>query len=167
MVSLVIVAGLLTATAVSVHASLQATRINSEQSEIMQAARLAVNRLVVSVRTTRAHAPTDSALAAQFASGTTVQAESMGMFDECGADVVYRYDRSTRCLMADINGTPHVLARGVQAFSIRMEPMRSAKSIRTGGGFDLLRRATMVITIAGPSQSVTMSGAAAPRQNVW
>src|SRR5688500_9811580 len=33
---------------------------------------------------------------------------------------------------------------GVEAFTVRMEPMRSAASIRTGGRWDLLKRATIL-----------------------
>ena len=59
-----------------------------------------------------------------------------------------------------------------------MEPMRSALSVRTGGPYDRLMRATILVTIrtAGnaadvnekvAAQEVTLSTSVMPRRNVW
>jgi hypothetical protein len=59
-----------------------------------------------------------------------------------------------------------------------MEPMRSATSIKTGGGYDLLKRATVNITVRTTeenslasettgTQTLTLSASVMPRRNVW
>jgi hypothetical protein len=71
-----------------------------------------------------------------------------------------------------------VLAYGVEDFNVRMEPMRSATSIKTGGGYDLLKRATVNITVrtmdtntqaseTTGTQTLTLSASVMPRRNVW
>jgi hypothetical protein len=75
-------------------------------------------------------------------------------------------------------GTSRVLLEGVQAFQVKMEPMKSAAAIKSGGAFDLLKRATILITIktsgqsadvdeSALSQSVTLSSSVMPRRNSW
>lgn len=177
LISLAVAAALLAATAIALDAAFRGHAINVEQSSLMQQARIALHRISASVRATRAHAPADAALRRQFAEGATVTDSAIAMFDETGVEVVYRWDRDASCLMAEIDGTPHILARGVEAFAVRMEPMRSAASLRTGGAWDLLRRAEILLTIRTADsahvaestgrQTLTLSAAAVPRQNCW
>ena len=67
---------------------------------------------------------------------------------------------------------------GVESFTVRMEPMRSAASIRTGGPWDLMKRATFLLTVKTTSdtavkgegighQTVTLSASVMPRRNTW
>ncbi len=178
MVSLSIVAALLTATAVALDASVKAYAINQEQASLMQQARIAVDRIAAYVRASREHSPVDANQAAAFASGLTVADNGITLFDQAGSEVSFTYDAPNKRVMATLNGTPHVLARGVEAFVVRMEPMRSATSIKTGGSWDLLRRATILITVRTNSetsgvgetrsqQTVTLCAAVVPRQNAW
>jgi len=177
LVSFAIAAALLAATAVAVDASFRSYAVNAEQAALMQQARIALHRMTSSVRATRAHAPASVSLRAEFASGATVTDTGIAMFDETGAEVVYRWDQSQRCLIAEIEGVSHVLARGVEAFSVRMEPMRSAAALKSGGAWDLLKRAEVLLTIrtddpahvaeSTGAQTLTLSAAAVPRQNCW
>jgi len=59
-----------------------------------------------------------------------------------------------------------------------LEPMRSSTSIRTGGVYDLLSRATILLTVRTADntvmnsettgdQTVTISSSVMPRRNVW
>lgn len=178
MLSLVIVAILLTAAATALNASIRAYAVNQEQATLMQSARVAMHRIATMIRTGKSHAPQDSALASAFAGGATVTGSAIALFDENDTDVVFSYDAANQRVIATIEGTPHVLARGVTAFSVTMEPMRSQTAIKTGGGYDLLKRATVLITVRGTpetlqsgettgEQSVTLSISAAPRCNAW
>lgn len=171
MISLVIAAGLLTATAVALDASTRAYAINQEQASLLQQARVAMNRIVTSIRTAKAHAPGNAAAAAAFAAGSTVQANSIAMFDDAGTELLFAYDAGQRTVVLKVGSESHVLAQGVEGFSVRMEPMRSAGSI-------LLRRASVVLTIrttsktvmAGEStqlQTVTLCASVSPRRNTW
>jgi prepilin-type N-terminal cleavage/methylation domain-containing protein len=178
LIALAISAALLTATAVALNASTSAYAINQEQSLLMQQARVALNRMVSTIRTNKDHAPEDANLAAQFASGATVLASSIAMLDDQGNDIIFRYVSNDKRLYAIINGQQHVLCRGVLACSFRMEPMRSASAIKTGGGYDLLRRASITLNIqtvaetAQPDETtgqqvLTFSVGVAPRRNSW
>ena len=64
------------------------------------------------------------------------------------------------------------------AQGVKMEPMKSAASIRAGGDYDLLRRATVLITLqtngsfadineVRDRQVVTLSSSVMPRRNAW
>jgi hypothetical protein len=66
----------------------------------------------------------------------------------------------------------------VTDFRVKMEPMRSATSVKTGGGWDLLKRATIYLSVrnsdrtsfAGDSTiqvSVSLSNSVMPRRNSW
>lgn len=78
----------------------------------------------------------------------------------------------------DVAGKSHVMCDGVETFTVRMEPMRSADSIRTGGSWDLLKRATLLLTVKTNNntstkgegigkQTVTLSASVMPRRNAW
>jgi prepilin-type N-terminal cleavage/methylation domain-containing protein len=178
LIALSISAILLTATAVAVDASFKAYAANQEESSLLQQSRMALNRMVMSIRTSDSHAPTDPKLLADFKAGLKVTGTAIAMFQEDGTNIVYRYDSPNKRLYADVGGKSYVLARGVDACSMSMEPMRSEEALRTGGAYDLLRRATILVTIsttastAGVGEStgkhpVTLSVSISPRKNSW
>ena len=178
LVALSISAALLTATAVAIDASFKAYAINQEQSDLTQRSRLAIYRMTTMIRQTKLHAPHTATLAGQFAGGATVTDSGIDMFDLNGQAITYTYDAANKQLLAVVGGTSHVMCDGVQAFTVRMEPMRSTDSIKTGGAWDLMRRASIVLTVKTTShtsvegegvgkQTVTMSASVMPRRNAW
>src|SRR5688500_3102200 len=147
MVALAITAALLTATAVALDASIQAYQINIQQAAVLQAERSAMARIVSTIRRAKLHAPEDSTLSGQFAGGATVSGSGIAMFDAGGLQTTFKLDPATKTLnMITPSGT-HPLLRGVETFQVTMEPMRSNKSVRTGGSWDLMKRATVVMTV--------------------
>jgi len=178
LLALAISAMLLTATAVAVDASFKAYANNQEQSSLLQQSRMALNRMVTSIRTSDSHAPTDFTLLVDFKNGKKVTGTAIAMFQEDGTNIVYRYDSAKQLILADVRGKSYTVARGVQAFAIIMEPMRSEEALRTGSGYDLLRRASIQITIGTTNQTaqssettgkhpVTLSVSVTPRRNSW
>jgi Tfp pilus assembly protein PilW len=178
MISLAIVSTLLTATAAAINASLKAYEINQEQSSLIQRARVALNHMVTSVRTTQSHAPDTSTLSAQFAAGQVVTDSGIDMYDLSNNLLIYRFDATNQRLLAVTSGHTYTMAEGVSSFQVKMEPMQSAQSARTGGSWDLLRRATITISVqtnANTSRSgetsgqqvVTLSASVMPRANSW
>jgi len=178
LVALSISAALLTATAVAIDASFKAYNINQEQSDLTQRTRLAIFRITAMLRQTKLHAPHTPAMSAQFATGGTVTDTGVDMFDLAGEPISYTYDAGNKQLLATINGTSHVMCDGVEAFTVRMEPMRSPESIKTGGAWDLLKRASLILTVKTNSrtavegegigkQTVTLSASVMPRRNAW
>ena len=155
LVALSIGAALLTATAVAVNASFKAYAINQELGDLNQRSRLTMYRITAMIRQTKLHAPHTASVAAQFAAGKTVTDTGIDMFDLNDQIVSYRYDPSQKQLLVVVGGKSHVMCEGVEAFSMRMEPMRSATSIRTGGSWDLLRRATLLLTVTSTANTAT------------
>jgi prepilin-type N-terminal cleavage/methylation domain-containing protein len=147
LIALSISALLLTATAVAVDASFKAYANNQEESSLLQQSRMALNRVVTSIRTSDTHAPTDATQLVDFKAGLMVTGSSIGMLQEDGTDIVYRYDAAKKLLTAQVRGKSYIVARGVEAFTVTMEPMRSEEALRIGGSYDLLRRANILITI--------------------
>ena len=174
-IALAISALLLTATAVGVDASFKGYRINEEQSTLIHRARIAVERLTTVIRTTRDHAPDTATARASFAAGQTVTDSGIALFDNNNVQTIFRFDQPNSRVLAIVGGQTYVLADGVQKFQVKLEPMRSPESIRTGGGWDLLQRATITLTLipdstVGPrlgGQLVTLTASVVPRRNVW
>jgi prepilin-type N-terminal cleavage/methylation domain-containing protein len=178
LIALAISAALLTATAVAIDASFRAYAVNQEQSDLTQRTRLAMYRMTSIIRQTKEHAPHNGAPAGQFAGGKTVDDTGIDMFDLSGKQIGYRYDSANKQLLVVVSGTPHVLCEGVEAFNVRMEPMRSPNSIKSGGAWDLLKRATLLITVKTTDktstegegvgkQTMTLSASVMPRRNAW
>jgi hypothetical protein len=179
LISLAISATVLAAVAFAVDATFRAYSINQEQSDLMQRARLAMYRLVTTVRTTSAHQPISAVALSGFKDGLIVTDTGLVMLDANDAQVSYKFDAPTSELRAtDGSGREYVLLRGVKKFELKLEPMRSQQSVRTGGPYDRLMRATILITIrtAGnsadvdekvASQEVTLSTSVMPRRNIW
>jgi prepilin-type N-terminal cleavage/methylation domain-containing protein len=183
LVALSISAALLTATGVAIDASFKAYAVNQQNSDLTQRSRLAIYRITAMIRQTREHAPHTTALANQFATGKTITDTTIDMYDLNKNEVTYSYDAAKKQLIATVKSfggvaVPHVMCEGVETFQVRMEPMRSAESIRTGGAWDLLKRASIVLTVktsaatiaegeSGGTQTVTLSASVMPRRNSW
>lgn len=174
LIALAITAGLLTAAAIGIDASFKAYSINQTQSDTLQRARLCLHRLTTYIRTSSAHSPIDDARADSFAHGSVVTDTGIALFDENDNELTFRYDAPNQQLIVRENNTDHVLLRGVTAFSVRMTPMRSVTSIKTGGGFDVLRQATITLTVRfsddasdtqgdEASRTITLSTSSTPR----
>ena len=178
LIALAISAALLTAVAVATDASFKAYAINEEQSHLTQRARLTIHRLLTYVRTCKEHQPIDAAKIAQFEIGYVVTDTGVSMLTDDGVRLDFAYDASTRRLIVQQDGIPRELLRGVEAFTVKMEPMQSPTAVKTGGGYDLLRRATFTLTLRTNGQSadinesedaqvVTLSSSVMPRRNSW
>jgi len=178
MIALSISAALLVATAWALDASIRAYQINQEQSGLIQRARVALYHIITSIRTTDAHVPDSTALRSDFSSGVIVTDGGITMYDLNNKVLTYRYDVANQRLLAITNGQTYTMAEGVTQFTVKMEPMRSDESVRTGGSWDQLRRATITISvrtnsktsIAGDTtnkQTITLSASTMPRQNAW
>lgn len=177
-VTLAITAALLTAVAISVNASTKAYQINQQQAALLQNSRIALTRMLATIRGAKLHAPTDATLATNFSKGQIVTGTGVDMFDDAGVEYVYKYDAPNQRIVAVVNGVVHPLLEGVVAFDVTLEPMRSATSVRTGGAWDLLRRATLLIKVQPSSKSMTaveranpvtmtISASTMPRRNIW
>ena len=180
LISMSISASLLTAVAVAVDACFRGYRANQEQAILMQRSRVAQNFICTNIRTTKLHAPLSDAQALAFKGGATVNDTGIEMVDINDKLVTFEWDVPTRRLLVSVGvGAPkHVLAYGVEFFNVRMEPMRSATSVRTGGDYDLLARATITLTVRTTAensepgettgtQTLTLSASVMPRRNVW
>jgi prepilin-type N-terminal cleavage/methylation domain-containing protein len=178
MIALAISAALLTAVAMALDASFKAYRINQEQSSLTQRARLATHRVLTSIRQSDAHAPYTGALLANFALGQVINDSGIQMYDDASNLIVFRYDDPNDRLIMRTGGVDRTLLEGVTQFNVTIEPMRSATSIRTGGSYDLLARATILLTLrtndstsmnteTTGDQTVTISSSVMPRRNVW
>jgi len=172
-----ITAALLTAAAVAIDASLKAYSVNQVQAETMHRARLALHRLSTYIRTSTEHSAITETLVEDFTEGQTVTDTGIALFNADGEELTFRYDASAGQLIVRENDTDHVLLRGVTVFTIGMTPVRSATSIKTGGGFDLLTRATITLTVqfqgdfadtqgSETSRTVTLSTSVTPRRAI-
>jgi len=178
LIALAISAALLTAVAVATDGSFRAYAINEEQAGLTQRARLTLHRMLTYVRTCKEHQPITNTEITRFSQGFIVTDSGISMFADDGKQLDFEFDAANRRLMLLENGTPRELLKGVQAFYVKMEPMKSPSAIRSGGAFDLLRRATILVTIktngqsadideSANSQLITMSCSVMPRRNSW
>jgi Tfp pilus assembly protein PilW len=177
LVALSISATLLTATAIAVNAAFRAYEVNQEQAVLMSKARVSLNFITTNIRGTTLHAPDTAAKRTQFAAGQTVTDTGVVMYDMNNNLLRFFYDAPNKRLQVTGPMGTQTLARGVEAFSVTLEPMRSANSIRTGGSWDLLRRASVTVTVktggstapgeAVGGDTVTLSGSIMPRRNSW
>lgn len=179
LIGLSLAAGLLTATAVALDASLQSYKVNQEQSGLTQRARMTMHRVLSAVRAGEDHLPIGSAALTDFRAGYSVDDGGITMHTSDGQTVVYRYDASTKRVLAEVNGgAAHTLLDNVDRFTVRMEPMKSPAHVKAGLPYDLLRRATIVLTINSADttplpgetrngHTLTISSSAMPRRNAW
>src|SRR5438270_7831308 len=95
LISLVIAASLLTATAVAIDASSKAYQVNEEQSSLIQRTRLTLNRVTTTIRTNKLHQPHSPSMVSSFGAGNTVIDTRIDMYDGQGN------------LLADAVGAPN------------------------------------------------------------
>jgi hypothetical protein len=179
LLALSICAALLTAVAVAIDAAFKSYETNQEQAALTQRARLTMYRLLTTIRTAAEHQPKTAVLAASFAAGATVTDTGIRLFDSNDQQVDFVFDAPSRELRLIEGGNTHVLLYGVQTFQIKMEPMRSAQSIKTGSmSYDKLMKSTILLTVGSDAktfsasettgrQTVTISSSVMPRRNVW
>lgn len=179
LIALAIGSMVLVAVAYCVDSAFRAYSINQQQSDLMQRSRLAMHRILTAIRTTDAHAPIDPVAVSGFKLGLVVTDKGIEMIDPNDRRVGFVFDSANGTLIAtDKSGAQYVLLRGVETFEITFEPMKTQQSLRTGGPYDRLLRATIRVTVrtSGNSvdidesigaQRVTLSSSAVPRRNVW
>lgn len=178
LIALSISAALLTAVGAATHASFKAYAINAEQASLMQNARLATNRIVTYIRRYKEHQPLTAAKITNFSTGQIVTDTGISMLNDDGAQIDFSYDAVNKRVLVKEGGKTHVLLHGVTAFQVTLEPMKSSASIKAGGSFDLLRRASVLVSVktsgnsadmneSTDSQTVTLSASIMPRRNAW
>jgi hypothetical protein len=179
LISLAISGMVLAAVAYSVDACFRAYSINQEQSDLMQRARTGMHRIITTIRTTDAHQPLSADAVLAFKDGIAVTDVGIAMFDADNRGINFKFDAARGQVLAlDHAGNEYVMLRGVRKFEIKFEPLRSEQSARTGGPYDKLLRATVLVSLqtTGNSpdidekvaaQTVTLSSSVMPRRNIW
>lgn len=174
LMSVAILAGLAAATAAAIGASSKAFEVNLASAETLQHGRNAMLRMAAELRTGTDHLPTTAAKQTTFAAGVIVSDTGVTFKDEGGRQITYSYDAASKTLTLKVDtATAAVLARGVQSFSVRLVPFRSKDSIKTGGIFDQLSRATLTMTVspvdamADASNTLAMTQSITPRARMW
>jgi prepilin-type N-terminal cleavage/methylation domain-containing protein len=176
LIALAISAALLTATAVAIDASFRGFQANTERSDLTQRARLSLYRMTAAIRQAAAQYPADPQLASKYAGGATVTDTGITLIDAANVTTTFIYDPAKQEVTAIVNGNAHTMVSGVVDFRVRMEPARSPTAIRTGGGWDVLNRATVTLTVKGRASTpdlgpakghevLTLSGSVMPRRN--
>lgn len=190
LVALSISAALLTAVGVAVDASFKAYAANENEAQLMQRARLALNRMTTCIRACVDHTPSTSAQCDQFETGVVTTDSGIEMKFDTTNGIAFRQsgthleavkftDNTTTGVRT--YSTARVLLEGVNAgdFTITMEPQRSAQAAKVGDPrFDQLKRASIVLTVRpatttsvageqGQKQPVTLSASIMPRKNLW
>lgn len=174
LMSVAILSLLAVATAAAIGASSKAFDANLASAESLQFGRNAMLRMAAELRTGQNHLPTTAAKQTTYASGVTVTDTGITFKDESGRQITYAYVAASKTVTLKIDaGATATLARGVQSFSVRMVPARSKDSIRTGGIFDELSRATLTMSVkavdsyADQSAPVTLTQSITPRSRLW
>jgi hypothetical protein len=189
LVALAISAALLTAVAVATDACFKAYGANQSQAQLMQRARLGMNRLITYIRSTEEHVPQTLDKATDFSNGLVVEDTAIEMalnetqgvaFEQSGNHLQMRPFTIDPTTGVQTYGTARVLLDGVGAgdFRVVMEPQRSAQSSKIGGNYDQLRRVNLFLTVRPGSDStvtgettagqvVTLSTSVMPRRNFW
>lgn len=120
--------------------------VSIKDAVLSQRARLSLNRILTYIRTCEAHQPY-TAEVTSFVAGTIVTDIGIDMLRDDGTAVSFFYDSTTQQLKYKQGVNTAVLLNGVTAFTIKMEPMKSTANARSGGNYDLLMRATVLITL--------------------
>lgn len=187
LVALAISSALLTAVAVAVDASFKAYAANQTQAQLMQRARLAMNRITTYIRATTQHLPDDDDAQDDFQAGLVTEASAIRLMTDSSHGVIFRQDDDKLQMVPFTiagnvltEGTARTLIDGVEEgdFTITFEPQRSAQATKTGAPYDQLRRASIVLTVRTAAktsvvgedksdQSVTLSTSIMPRKNIW
>jgi prepilin-type N-terminal cleavage/methylation domain-containing protein len=190
LVSLVIMAMVLTAMAFALDASIRAYSVNQATADSLQRARMAVLRIAGDLRSGTSIFPYNAAPRADFVRGgrttpgdldPTVTDTGVTLVDAWGRDIAYVYRPADEAVVAEIAGeAPVVLARGVTAFQLIMLPGISKQSAIVSpfneDSYDLLYSATIQMTVRstgdladtdGSTQTITLTGSVAPEQHRW
>ena len=179
LLALSISASVLVAVAYAVDVSFRAYSVNQEQNTLMQRARITMHRLLTQIRTTAEHQPYNAAAVADFKAGKIATDSGIRLLDEAGRETSYKYDAAAKEIACvDADGNEFVAVRGVEFFQVKFEPMKSETSLRAGGTYDLLMRATIKITVRNADkesdvnesvapQTVSLTASVVPRCNVW
>jgi hypothetical protein len=187
LVALAISAALLTSVAVAVDASFKAYAINQNQAQLMQRARLALNRMVCYIRSTKTHLPVNDGPTDSFLHNHITTDTGIEMLLDSTHGVAFQQTGDhlemvpfTENAGGRVYGTAHVLLQGVAPgdFRVTMEPQYSAQARKVGSLIcDQLKRASIVLTVrpndktttAGETatETVTLSASVMPRQNIW
>ena len=188
LIALAISAALLVSVAVAVDASFKAYAVNQDQAQLMQRARIAMNRMVTYIRGTDDHLPKSDTAYDDFIHGKVTSDNAIEMLLDSSHGISFRQSGTQLQMVSfwfsgatQVYGTPRTLLEGVGTadFVVKFEPQRSAKAVKTGNPLcDQLKRATISLTVrpattttvAGEDSSdqpVTLSACVMPRKNIW
>lgn len=174
LIAVAIMSALLMATAMAISSSVGAFEANQAATEVLQRSRLAVTRIADEVRTGTGHLPLTPGKQTSFSAGTTVSDTGLSFVDTAGRLVTYAFQPADGTVTMKVDArAPSVLVRGVDAFTVRMVPSRSPESIKTGGLYDELGRATVTITLHPTTDELeshaglTLTQSVTPRARLW
>lgn len=187
LVALAISAALLTSVAVAIDASFKAYAANQTDAQLMQRARLAINRMVAYIRSTTDHLPDDDDAQTAFENGLVTQASAIRMLLNDTSGVIFRQSGDELQMVPFTiagnvltEGTARTLLKGVGAgdFRITFEPQRSAQAVKIGAKYDQLKRASISLTLRTHADTavsgeqsdrgaVTLNMSVMPRRNIW
>ena len=171
LIALAISASVLTAVAVALDVSFRSFAINQENANVMQRCRLAMHRITTDIRTATGHQPMNVVPLKEFTKGVNTTDTSIVMLHDNGSQISYQYDPVNKVLNSmDKDGNELVVARGVEAFQVKFEPLPGINSVS-------LLRASVLLTVrttgkevavgSQADQTVTMSTSVMPRRSVW
>jgi prepilin-type N-terminal cleavage/methylation domain-containing protein len=181
LVALAISAALLTSVAVALDASFKAYAANQQHAQLMQRARLAMNRIITCIRSTDTHAPTSDEAFNEFRTGHVVEDTGIEMMlDDVNGisfqQVESRLEMTPFTMSGGMQtyGTARTLLEGVgeNDFFVRFQPLEGSSTLK-------LKRASIKLTVRTSSgqnlrgeepnsdESVTLSTSIMPRKNLW
>ncbi len=175
LIAVAIAALLFTATATAMKACVDSFTANQASADTLQRARVTMLRLSQQIRAGEDHLPVTTARQTSFIAGTTVTDSGITFIDDKGQTIRCSYNAGTQVLSIQVDGgTARTLASSVSTFTVRMVPVRSAGSIKTGGVYDELERVTITLAINPVvdgnemlGQPVTLSESITPRARLW
>jgi prepilin-type N-terminal cleavage/methylation domain-containing protein len=173
LMAVAIMASLLTATAMALKASIDAYAGNNAGADMLQHSRNAMLRMSAELRTGYDFLPTTVSKQTLFATGDTVTDTGITFKNEAGTTLVFSYDSTAKTLNLKVGtATAAVLARGVDDFNVRLVPMRSKQSVKTGGIYDELERVSLTLQLHSlapdaPAGTLTLTQSVTPRARLW
>ena len=186
LLAMAICAVIMTALAAATGASFSSIKANESAVRLATRGRNTVNRMVAQVRRGSSHAPytkTGTAYNNFLAGAAAMDDVGFSVVDDLadGTNVTYTYwfDSAnsrimmTRTVATGTTTTPAVFLDGVNDFKVRLWPGRSAAATASGGNYDLVLLATVLMeiknvdTMTKNSDTMVYSGSAVPRKCVW